>query len=217
MLNEYPTKLARIGAVLALVSALVWVQWPINFDRFGYASSIALIGAIVTWISIEVADWQNHYGYNINILNEDAEKMNELIEIVDRKTYYILRNANVETYIGIDDYRGIEDLVAHFEEDPFPFHNGELQRMYENFEKRSREFLRNLWGLYTSDGQGRATWRPRGDRWVDENRYQRVMSQIADLNRTASGLAEAWEEFIRFSKTELRGNSIGIASYKSRK
>ena len=214
MLPEYPTKIARIGTVLALLSALVWFQWPIDFDRIGIASSITLIGALLSWIAVELADWQNHHVYNINTLNEDAEKLNNLIQIVDRKTYYILRNANVETYIGCDDYIGLENLVAHFEADPFPFHNEKIQRLYEDFKKRSEKFLGDLWTLYTSDGQGRATWRPIGNRWVDDVTYERVMSKITNLNRMTAELAEAWEEFIKLSKTELRGNSIGIASYQ---
>ena len=109
MFSEYPTKTARIGAVLALVASLVWVQWPIEFARIGIAPILAFVAAFVVWVGVELADWQNHHGYNINTLNEDVGKLNQLIKLVDRKTYYILRNANLETYIGSDDYKGLDN------------------------------------------------------------------------------------------------------------
>ena len=213
MFPEYPTKIARIGAVLTLMATLVWVQLPIELARIGVAPILFFLAAFVVWVGIELAGWQNHSGYNINTLNEDVEKLNQLIKLVDRKTYYILRNANLETYIGSDDYRGLGDLLGYYDEDAFPFHNENLQKLYEEFHKKSANFITRLGGLYTSDGRGRATWRPRGDQWVDNDHYEKVEAEMDTLNREASELSGAWENFIKVAKTELRGNSIGIASY----
>lgn len=213
MHSEYPTKTARIGAILSLMATLVWVQWPIDITQISIAPILFFLAALVVWISVELADWQNHRGYNVNTLNEDARKLNQLINVVDRKTYYILRNASVETYIGSDDYRGLEDLLAYYREDVFPFHNEKLQEPYEKFHKRSANFIEKLWTLYTSDGSGRATWRSHPDRWVDDDLYEEIMAKIAVLNREAAELSDAWENFIRVAKAELRGNSFGIASY----
>lgn len=214
MIPEYPAKLTRIGAILALMATLVWVQWPLDFNRIGIGQSVAFLAALMTWIGIEWADWQNHYGYNINSLNEDARKVNDLIEILDRKTYYQLRHANVETYIGADDYKGLERLLAYREVDLLNFHSKAIQDKYENVERLGRRFIHDLFSLYTTDGHGRATWRPHSDGWVEDEIYEKVMLKIAELNQDATAVADAWEDFIIVAKSELRGNSVGLNSYK---
>ncbi|MCR9121148.1 MAG: hypothetical protein NXH91_02620 [Phyllobacteriaceae bacterium] len=214
MIPEYPTKVTRIGAILALMATLVWVQWPLDFNRLGVGQSITFLAALMTWIGIEWADWQNHYGYNINSLDEDATKVNYLIEILDRKTYYQLRYANVETYIRVDDYKGLEEFLAYYEADLFKFHNNSIQDSYDNVERLGRIFIHNLWSLYTSDGRGWATWRPRNDDWVEDEIFEKVMLKIAGLNRDATAVADAWEDFIKVAKSELRGNSVGLNFYK---
>lgn len=211
--HEYPSKLARIAAVLTVLGSIIWIQGPIEFTSVSVGQAILALAALVAWVSVEVADWQNVRDFNENYLNEDAVKLNDLTKIVNARQYYVLKNHNLETYIGSDDYRGLEDLVAYFDQDPFKFHNENIHEKYETFYAKSQEFLHKLWVLYTSDGKGRATWRSsRGD-WIEQEAYEKVMDEIADLNRRASDLAEDWEQFLQTAKTDLRGNSIGITGY----
>lgn len=99
------------------------------------------------------------------------------------------------------------------ENDLFPFHNNKIQALYESFADRAHAFLMDFYGLYTSDGRGRSTWRATGDRYVSDEIYKDVMKQIAVLDHQASGLADTWEELIRVSREELKGASTPMDRY----
>ncbi len=205
--------MARLAAVVSLMAALVVVQWPFSFGDVGYGKVLFLVAALTAWIGIEAADFQNHYGYNLSELNEDAAKLNNITKRMDRRTFYIVKNHAVETYIGSDDYRGLDDILAYHEEDVFPFHNDTLQKDYVDFCILCSDFLRELWTLYTIDGRGRATWKSPGEGWVSEEVYERVRGKVALLNSQSGAIADAWEIFVKKSKRELRGNTVGISGY----
>lgn len=81
---EHPSKLARIGSCLAVMGSLIWVQWPIDFHNLNIAGVILLIGSLVTWLGIELADFANDTGMKNNLLVDDVRKLNSLLKIVDR-------------------------------------------------------------------------------------------------------------------------------------
>ncbi|WP_143540297.1 hypothetical protein [Rhizobium chutanense] len=112
-----------------------------------------------------------------------------------------------------DDYDGILNLIIFRKNDIFPFHNSKIQFLYEKFCSDAYEFHSNFYGLYTNDGRGSSTWRPRGDGYVSEEIYDRVMSKIAVLNDKASELAQQWEELISVSRQELKGASKSVERY----
>lgn len=213
MSSEYPTKIGRIGTILTLIGSLIWVQWPIEFAQFDPFKILAVLAALVLWISVEAADWKNHNGYNINSLNEDVMKLNSLLSIIDRSTYYTLRETPIETYIYTDDYNGLSSLDSHHGLDIFPFHNELLQEKYEEFCLKSNKFQGVLWGLYTSDGTGRATWIPNGYDYRDEEKYENKRQKTLKLSQDAYELSKDWESFLTIAKKELKGNSVGVASY----
>ena len=71
-----------------------------------------------------------------------------------------------------------------------------------------------FYGLYTSDGHGRSTWRPYPDRYVSDEIYKEVMGQIAILDHKASKLVGLWEELISVSRQQLKGASKAIERYE---
>lgn len=214
MAPEYPKRIARIGAVLALLGSMVWVQWPIDFAHFNIAAVILFVAAFVTWIGIEFADYQGRGRFNDNILSDDVDKLNKLISIIDRDQFYILSQTAIQTYMGEDDYKGIQKLIYYKENDIFPFHNKKIQDLYENFSKDAREFYMEFYSLYTTDGRGSSTWRPNGGRYVSQKIYEEIQDEIAVLDRKAAKLAELWEELIEVSRQELKGASKAIERYE---
>lgn len=211
MVPEYPTRIARIGSVATLLGSLIWVQWPIDFEKLNAAAVILLIGSLMAWASIELAD---HSGRSAdNIMSDDVDKLNKILTLVDSKQFYILKNKAIQTYMDDDDYEGLRRVISLRDNDIFPFHNQRIQTLYEKFCEDARDFCSDFYDLFTSDGRGNSTWRPSGDRYVDDEVYSKVMTKIAFLDRKTSKLAASWEEFISASRQELKGASKAIDRY----
>lgn len=168
----------------------------------------------MAWVSIELADVSMISKFDDNILSDDAEKLNKLLDIIDRNQFYILRNKAIQTYMDEDDYDGLRKLINHSENDIFPFHNQRIQALYEQFCDDVRDFYSDFYNLYTSDGRGNSTWRPSGERYVDDEIYSKIMTKIAFLDRKASRLAQAWIDLISVSRQELKGASKAIERYE---
>ncbi|TGU87709.1 hypothetical protein EN794_050465 [Mesorhizobium sp. M00.F.Ca.ET.151.01.1.1] len=214
MPEEHPTRIARVGSVLALLGSLIWVQWPVDFSRFNVAAAILFIAAMATWISIELADYRTGAKIVDNIMSDDVSKINSIIAMIDKNQYYILKQQAIQTYTDDDDYEGLRKVINHKGKDIFPFHNQSIQAAYEKFCESAHDFLMDFYGLYTSDGTGRSTWRPNGDGYVSEEIYQKIMTEIAKLDRRQSKLADLWEELITIARRELKGASKPIDRYE---
>lgn len=214
MVPEFPKQIARVGAVITLIGSLVWVQWPIDFDKFNIAAMLLLVGSFAAWASMELADYSNATKSNDHALVDDVNKINSIIGIIDRNQYYVLRNKAIQTYMDDDDYEALLKLISFHESDIFPFHNAKIQAAYEIFCQEAREFCGEFYGLYTSDGRGRSTWKPPGERWVEDDIFRKVMSKIAALDRKASALADSWEGLINLARQELKGASKGVDRYE---
>ena len=145
----------------------------------------------MTWISTELADYQESRNFNDNVMSDDVSKINSILKIIDKTQYYTIKQKAIQTYMEDDDYDGIVNLVYYKENDIFPFHNQKIQLLYEKFCEDSRQFYSNFYNLYTSDGNGRSTWRPVGEPYVSEEIYKAVMEKIAALDARASKLAES--------------------------
>ncbi|ASV86657.1 hypothetical protein CES85_2244 [Ochrobactrum quorumnocens] len=214
VIPEHPSKLARIGSCLAVMGSLVWVQWPIDFQNLNIAGVILLIGSLVTWLGIELADFSNGNSAHDGMMVDDVNKLNSLLKLVDRHQAYILREHAIETSMHDTDYDGIQQLVRYHNDDIFPFHNKNIQVHYEQLCRDAEKFLRDLFNLYTSDGRGWMTWRVAGEGWVSQDVYDRVMSRIGELNRQTSLLSQTWEELITLALAELKGASQPINRYE---
>ncbi len=214
VIPEHPSKLARIGSCLAVMGSLIWVQWPIDFDNLNIAGVILLIGSLVTWFSIELADFSNDNSTRDSMMIDDVNKLNSLLKLVDRHQAYILREHAIETSIRATDYDGIRQLVQYRNDDIFPFHNKNIQARYEQLCHDAEQFLHDLFNLYTSDGRGWMTWRVAGEGWVPQDVYDRVMGRISELNRQTNSLSQAWEELITLALAELKGASQPIKRYE---
>lgn len=212
MVPEFPTRIARVGAVLTLLGSLIWVQWPIDLAKFNIAAVILLIASLVTWASIELADSGNSSSKD-NIMSDDVDKLNSLLKLIDKKQYYVLKNKAIETYMNDDDYDGLRNLIIHKEDDIFPFHNKNIQSLYERFYADARDFYSGFYEIYSYDGRDRSTWRPPGGGYVDDETYKNIRKKIAVLDNKASKLAELWEELINVSRQELKGASKAIERY----
>jgi hypothetical protein len=116
--------------------------------------------------------------------------------------------------MGIDDYKGLQNLIYYKENDIFPFHNKKIQNLYEKFSKEAKDFYMKYYSLYTYDGRDSATWRPSGGRYVSEEIYKEIQGEIAVLDKKASKLADLWEELINVSRQELKGASKAIERYE---
>lgn len=214
MVPELPKHIARVGAVITLIGSLVWVQWPVDIEKFNIAALILLIGSFLAWLSIEFAELSNKDKADDYILVDDVNKINTIIKFIDKNQYYILRHKSIQTQMRDEDYDGILGLISFRQSDIFPFHNPKIQVAYEKFCSDAEDFCGEFYGLYTSDGRGGSTWRPPGDDgWVEDEIFDRVMSKIAALNRKASLLADDWEGLILLCKNELKGASKSINSY----
>jgi len=215
MIPEHPNKNARIGAILTLMGSLVWVQWPIDFEKFNAAALLLLIGSFVAWVSVELSEKPADEKSNDNILVDDVNKMNSLLKIIDKKQFYILKNKAIQTYMHENDYLGLLELIYFRENDIFPFHNDEIQKAYIAFAEAVTNFHHEFYTLYTSDGRGHSTWKPTGEHWVDDDVYKKIMSKIALLNNQASSLADMWESLIALSRRELKGASKALDRYEA--
>lgn len=213
MVPEFPKQIGRVGAVITLIGSLVWVQWPIDFEKFNIAAMLLLVGSFAAWASMELAEYSNSTKPNDHALVDDVNKINTIIGIIDRNQYYILRNKAIQTYMDDDDYEALLKLISFHESDIFPFHNSKIQAAYEGFCQDAREFYGEFYGLYTSDGRGRSTWKPPGERWVEDDIFRKVMSMIAALDRKASALADSWEALINLARQELKGASKAVDRY----
>ncbi|WP_275789463.1 hypothetical protein [Pararhizobium gei] len=214
MVPEFPSRIARVGAVLTVIGSLIWVQWPVDFAKFNFAALILFVASLMTWVSIELADASNNSKSNDYVLLDDVDKINSLISIMDKNQYYIIKNKAIQTYMDEDDYDGILKIISLHENDIFPFHNKNIQAAYDAFCNDARAFYREFYGLYTSDGRGRSTWKPSGERWVEDEIYKQVMSKIAALDRKASALSESWEALINLARQELKGASKAVDRYE---
>lgn len=213
MVPEFPKRIARVGAVLTLLGSVVWIQWPIDFAKFNAAAMILLIGSLMAWVSIELADSGNNSS-NDNIMSDDVDKLNSILKIIDKRQYYVLKNRFIETYMNADDYDGLRDLISYKEDDIFTFHNKNIQSLYEKFSADARDFYSGYFEIYSYDGPDRCTWRPPGGGYVDDETYKRIRAKIAVLDIKASKLAGLWEELINVARQELKGASKAIERYE---
>lgn len=211
---EYPKRLARISAVLILIGSLIWVQWPVDFERFGPGPIILFVGSLVAWLGIELADWNNNFSKQNGFDRDDVNKINHLLRIIDKKQFYILRESVIETYMDGEDFRGLKDVLNYRKIDVFPFHNVLVRDAYERFCALSSEFLDKYSSLYTSDGNGRKTWRPSGGRHVPQDRYDEIMLECARLSRQLYKISEAWEGLIKVSRENLNVKDESIKFYE---
>lgn len=219
MAPQLPKTLGRIAAILTMIGSLVVLQWPIDSSNLSPSAMIALVASFITWLAIELAEYTEPSKLTSNtqvidnIKSEDIEKLNTILRIVDKRQYYTLKNKSIETYMEDNDYIGLRDLIYYKEDDIFPFHNEKIQAAYEKFCTECTDFYSNFYTLYTSDGRGRSTWRPSGDRYVSEERYEEVMKSIARLNRMLLNLSDLWEKLISTAQKELKGSSKSIERY----
>ncbi|QHW24462.1 hypothetical protein GYN07_09035 [Rhizobium leguminosarum bv. viciae 248] len=224
MVPEFPSRIARVGAIVTLLGSLIWIQWPIDFEKFDAAAFILLIGSLVSWVGIELADYQKSEAFsrkavsqdpdlNDNAKSEDVNKVNSLLKMIDKRQFYTLKEKAIQTYMREDDYDGLSQLVNYHESDIFPFHSQNIQSLYQGFSTGAREFYFQFFSLYSSDGRGHATWKPLSGGWLPDEQYKEVMAKIATLDRLASELSKIWEELIRVSLQELKGASKAIERY----
>nr|CAD6618402.1 hypothetical protein RTCK_03600 [Rhizobium sp. TCK] len=211
---DHPERLARVGSVLALVGSVIWLQWPIDTERFNIAAVVFFVAALATWVAIELADFLGDRSFNDNILSDDVEKLNVLLGFITAGQFYVLRNKAIQTYMDDDDYEGLLDLISYAERDIFRFHNEALEASYRAFSAKASEFYRAFYLLYTSDGRGHSTWRPRGDGYVSDEVFERIQTRIGALDGQASELATLWEKFILLARRELKGSSRHIRQYE---
>jgi hypothetical protein len=180
---------------------------------------LLLTASFVIWLSIELTDYlenkdsPDHIQTEDNIKTDDVNKINSILKIVDKNQFYILKNRAIQTYMEDDDYSGLLNLMHYKESDIFPFHNERIQTTYEKFCSECQNFYFSFYNLYTSDGRGRSTWRPLGDRYVNDEIYEGIMAKIAELDRMALSLAELWEQLIAVARQELKGASKSIEHY----
>ena len=218
MIPEFPTKLARVGAILTLLGSIIWVQWPPDLSKLNAAAVVLFIGSAVAWIGIELAEFANSKATVDGSQRDDALKFNSLIGVIDKRQYYVLRHKQIQTYMEDDDYDGLRRLIDLQHLDIFPFHNSQLQALYERFREKSREFYSEFYDLYSSTGDGSSTWRPgggeHGDGWVDDDRYREIMKKKRELDQQASMLADLWEEFVQTARRELKGSAIPLERYE---
>jgi hypothetical protein len=209
--KDYPTKLGRIGSILALIASTVFVQWPINFSEINIAAVIGFIAALVTWMAVEAVEFNRDRPLRLNELDADAEKLNQLMSIFHRNAYYYFCNTELQTYIDHSDIEPLHRLLSYQEDDLLPFHNPRLEEGYQQVVAKAREYVSGLWGLYTGTGDGRATWRPaRDEGYVSDEHYKAVMDEKRRLNDIAWSMADDWKNFIAVAKGELRGSSIRL-------
>lgn len=219
MAPQFPKTLGRIAAILTMIGSLVWLQWPIDTSNLSPGALVFLVASFISWLAIEFAEYTEPMKLaddaqkSDNMNSEDVDKLNSILRIIDRRQYYVLKNKAVQTYMEDDDYNGVRDLIYYKEDDIFPFHNGKIQALYERFCSDCKEFYSEFYNLYTSDGRGRSTWRPSGDRYVSEERYEEVMGSIAHLDRMLSSLSDLWEQLISTAREELKGSSKSIERY----
>lgn len=195
------------------MGSLIWVQWPIDLEKFNLAAGALFLASFVTWVSIELAEFTSDSSIRDNVLVDDVKKMNSLLKVVDRKQAYVLRENAIQTYVEDTDYDGLRNLLYFRQDDIFPFHNEKIQVSYEKFCKDAERFLSDFFQLYTSDGRDRMTWRSADQLWLPQPEYDEVMAKIAKLDRQASGLSNSWEALIILARGELKGASLGIDRY----
>ncbi|MEP4032195.1 hypothetical protein [Roseibium polysiphoniae] len=212
--KEFPHQLARVGSVLALIGSLVWIQWPIEFEKFGPGSFVAFVACLVIYIAIEFAEFSRNSSVQENILNDDVKKFNYILEIVDYNQSYVIMNYDIETYIDDEDYRGLRKIVRYFDDDMFPFHNKRVQDYFASFCQKSEDFLSALYEIYTSTGRGTATWRPGGDGYVSNEEYEKVIEEIGEIRRIKRQASDIWEEFIKVAREELKGSTVRMKQYE---
>jgi hypothetical protein len=213
MVPEFPRRIARIGSILALLGSLIWVQWPIDFAKFNVSAMLLAIGALLTWAGIELSDYIGDNKSHDNVMSADVDKLNSILKIIDRNQFYILKYKEIQTYMEDDDYAGLLNLISYRESDIFPFQHPKIQSLYEKFCNDTLDFYSEFYNLYTSDGRGRSTWRPTGDRYVSDEIYKKIRTKVAVLNDKASKLAQQWEELINVSRQELKGASKPVERY----
>lgn len=215
-MNQKATKTGRIGAILALVGSSIFVQLPIELEKLNWVGVLLFIAAFMSWLSIEIAGTEPQANEDVNQarFDEDVEKFNIIVSMIDKKQFYTLNRTHIQTYMERDSYRGLSDLVHYHENDIFSFHNTRIQAAYEKLVKDAESFLSEFFDLYGSDGRGGMTWRLSGDGWVSDEDFEKIMARIGTLDRKASALASQWERLIVLARGELKGASKAIASYE---
>lgn len=112
MVPEFPSRIARVGAIVTLLGSLIWIQWPIDFEKFDAAAFILLIGSLVSWVGIELADYQKSEAFsrkavsqdpdlNDNAKSEDVNKVNSLLKMIDKRQFYTLKEKAIQTYMRV--------------------------------------------------------------------------------------------------------------------
>ncbi|MGY4751378.1 hypothetical protein ACVNHC_16100 [Pannonibacter sp. Q-1] len=213
-LPHYAKNLAKIAAIIALMGSLVWVQWPIDLSKVSPGALLTFVAAFIAWVSFELEDLSSVLKIENRKMNEDVEKINSLIGIIDKKQYYILRNNAIETTMQNDDYEGLSKLLDYYEDDIFPFNNRDVQAKYEKFCRDSEDFLNELMSIYNKGSNGWMTWRPDNGSWVSQDKYDYVMNKINELNIKSRNLNDSWISFLKLASKSLSGASISIERYK---
>ncbi len=202
--------LIKVGAVLALLGSVLWGQFPIDLNDIGPGPLIMFIASFITWISLELSE----VPLSNKNSNEDAIKLNAILKFIDKNTYYNISKCYLETTIGIYDYKGLEELLDYRNTELNKFHDKILEKYYSDFCAKAKIFLAGVWTLYTSDGGNTATWRPIGNGYVSDARYQEVRNEISRLNDLADKLATDFAELIKKSQIQLKDSNVAINYYE---
>lgn len=210
--KDYPTKLGRIGSILALIASTIFVQWPLDFNEINLAAIIVFIATLIIWISVEAVEFSRERPFRINELDADARKLNNLMAIFHQNAYYHFSKTELQTYINATDIEPLHHLKRYQEDDLLPFHNREIEERYQRIAAQAGNYIVGLWTLYTSTGDGRATWRPAGNHGqVTDQRYESVISEKRRLDHIAWAMADDWKDFVAYAKRELRGTTIELS------
>lgn len=190
-----------------MMLSLVWAQWPIEMDQ---PAVIALITAFICWLGAEYISHPKDTAAEKNILMADVEKINSICDLLGKKQFYTLKEVSISDYIPVDSYNDLGSLINYYKDDILPFHNEKIQNLYKKFCENAISFRGKLFLLYTSDGRGFMTWRPRGEGWVLDPEYEKVREKINKLNDEATQLATDWEALLITAKRELKGAPLSI-------
>ncbi|MBP9184896.1 MAG: hypothetical protein KBF78_17305 [Fuscovulum sp.] len=182
--------IARVGAGLTAIGALLWVLWPKDFQWSESAESIFVFSvAFVTWLLTEVK--QSEEVVFRQSSPNDIRVSKELVNLHREEFRVLLDEHDMHGFIDYRYVQLLDDVLHRFKTEKLEFQNRRLQDLTNDFLKSAQAFRRYIAENTTPTLLGgQEVIGFKNDRIVSDVEFQRSLN----LSETANDLgSRAWD------------------------
>lgn len=189
-MGRYSQTIARLGAGLTTLAALVWLLWPNDFTSLDNPEAwFVLVTSLVFWVIVEFRLSEEIGATPVS--KNDIRVGREILDLHAMELRYLLHDTDLWSPIESEVYSNLHDLCMRWNRGQFFFHNRKLNRKLTDVMERLSALSERIAQDTVPDkfaGRFRTGYKP--SHIVHQDEYERLRAQSHAANEIAT---QAWK------------------------